>query len=545
MALVNKKSFFAAFLVLVVAFMSFTPAFALAVYDISPSVITNDVANTITVTGAGFADGAIVYVGDTPLSATFFSKKKLTFEVPAAFPAGHAYAIKVLNPGADAVVCDCKLRVNDSPVTPPLFGRPQLIVASSYMNIKYVNYGDQFKFVIDFKNAGDVTAYSPQIVFTSEDVAPLRTGGVLALDSILPGRHEMVEQSFLVSSYLYGKNVTMIDATATYYDDAGVAYSDKFSLSIPVGGVSSETSVTATPTGVRSGQLIISSYSTSFDPLQPGVQFKLTMTVQNAGNEVAQRVTMIVGGGSSGSDSTTPQPGGVSGGGGEFTNFAPLGTSNVQSLGDLPAGGMMQVSQKLIVNVSTNPGAYPIKITFSYLNAKGEVINDEQIITLLVYSLPKLEISFYRPLDPFFVSQPGALPIQVVNTGKSTAVLGNMTVTSKNGAIEGGASLIGALEAGGSYTLDATLSPDAIGKTKLNVTIDYIDDFNQSRKIEKIMEVNVVENFVDQTDPSVLESDGQQVESASPETFIDKVGRFLLGLLGLDSAPPLSSAVDG
>ncbi len=84
-----------------------------------------------------------------------------------------------------------------------------------------------------------------------------------------------------------------------------------------------------------------------------------------------QRVTMIVGGGSSGTSSLTPQPGGVSGGGGEFTNFAPVSASNVQTLGDLGAGEAVQAKQDLIVNVSTNPGAYPMKVTFSYLNDNG------------------------------------------------------------------------------------------------------------------------------------------------------------------------------
>jgi hypothetical protein len=140
-------------------------------------------------------------------------------------------------------------------------------------------------------------------------------------------------------------------------------------------------------------------------------------------------VTMIVGGGSSsGSSNGTPQPGGVSGGSGEFTNFAPVGASNVQTLGDLPQGGAVQARQDLIVNVSTNPGAYPMKVTFSYLNDKAEVINDEQVITLLVYSLPTVDISFYRPPDPFFAGQPGALPIQVVNLGKRLAVLSNQRV---------------------------------------------------------------------------------------------------------------------
>jgi hypothetical protein len=295
---------------------------------------------------------------------------------------------------------------------------------------------------------------------------------------------------------------------------------------------------------------VIPSYAASLDPLQPGEQFTLTMTVQNMGNAKAQRITMIVGGGSSGGNgSGTPQPGGVSGGSGEFTNFAPVGASNVQSLGDLPPGGMIQASQNLIVNVSTNPGAYPMKVTFSYLNDKNETVNDEQVITLLVYSLPNVDVSFYRPPDPFFVGQPGMLPIQVVNIGKRASVLGNLKITSESGMIENGTGLIGSLDAGGYFTLDSMFTPEQSGKQTLNFTIDYTDDFNQPRTLTRKLEVEVVEGMMEDPmlDPSIEGGggggfgEGGMPIMSEPETPLQKVWRFVLGLLGLDSAPPSDS----
>jgi len=298
---------------------------------------------------------------------------------------------------------------------------------------------------------------------------------------------------------------------------------------------------TATPTGVNRSQLVITGNETDVELLQPGVTFTLKMLVQNAGNVTAKGVTMIVGGGSGGTSGGTPQPGGVSGGSGEFTNFAPVGASNVQSLGDLNAGSSVQASQNLIVNVSTNPGAYPMKVTFSYLNDKGEVINDEQVITLLVYSLPNVDVSFYRPPDPFFVGQPGALPLQVVNLGKRLAVLGTLKIESANGTIENGTSLIGSLDAGGYFTLDSMVIPDQSGTLELNITIDYTDDFNQARTINRTLELAVTEGFVEPTlDPSLENGGGvaEEVSSASGESVWQKIWRFVRGIFGLDSAPP-------
>jgi hypothetical protein len=293
---------------------------------------------------------------------------------------------------------------------------------------------------------------------------------------------------------------------------------------------------------VKASQLVITSYATSIDPLQPGQQFTITMTVENTGNVRAQRVTMIVGGGSSsGSSNGTPQPGGVSGGSGEFTNFAPVNASNVQTLGDLSPGGMVQASQSLIVNTSTNPGAYPMKVTFSYLNEKSEVINDEQVITLLVYSLPTVDVSFYRPPDPFFVGQPGALPIQVVNLGRRLAVLGTMKIEAPHGTVENGSGLIGSLDAGGYFTLDAMVIPEQSGLMSLSVTIEYTDDFNQARIITESLDIEVIEAMQEPIlEPGMpgMEGGGEGMPIPAEENTLQKIWRFVLGLFGLDSAPP-------
>ena len=419
------------------------------------------------------------------------------------------------------------------------FVRPQIGVQNYRTNPVNIQYGQEFKLFVRLRNEGHAHAYNVQVSFTSADFIPLRNGGVNIVGDLVAGNSTDLEQILTASTYLW-KTFAPVEMSLSYSDANGVSYSEKFTLNISIAGGGFVSASTPTPTGVKSSQLVISSYRASIDPLQPGEQFDLAMTVQNTGNVPAHRVTMIVGGGSSGGSSAeTPQPGGVSGGSGEFTNFAPVGASNVQTLGDLPAGDMIQASQSLIVNVSTNPGAYPMKVTFSYLNDKSEVINDEQVITLLVYSLPNVEVSFYRPPDPFFVGQPGALPIQVVNLGKRLAVLGTMNVTSTDGFIENGTILIGPLDQGGYFTLDSVFIPEQPGTMTLDVTIDYTDDFNQPRTINRTLEVEVMEAFIEPTpDPSVIGGEGEPMPIPGEENALQKVWRFILGLFGLDSAPP-------
>jgi len=517
---------------------------------ITPTSIVNDVVNVITVAGSEFDNTAAVLMDNAALTTNFLNAQTLT----ATIPAGTSVADHTISVSMSGVVVSGSATLTvlaPTPIPPPTattaplpFVRPQFVVKSSRIS-GTVATNEDFKLNLVIDNAGTSAAYSVQAVFSSADLAPLKNGGIVVLNSINAGEQENIAQSFQVTGAIWGKNIIPVDVTITYYDDQGTSYSDKFTLSIATtNGGSGIIYPTATPTGLKSSQLVITSYAASVDPLQPGEQFTLTMTVQNMGNVAAQRVTMIVGGGSSGtSGSGTPQPGGVSGGSGEFTNFAPVGASNVQSLGDLGAGDMIQAKQNLIVNVSTNPGAYPMKVTFSYLDDKNEVINDEQVITLLIYSLPNVDVSFYRPPDPFFVGQPGALPVQVVNIGKRLAVLGNMKLESDSGMLENGVGLIGSIDAGGYFTLDSMLTPEQSGPMTLNITIEYTDDFNQARTLTRTLNIEVAEGMGEGPiiDPSIEGGGGGggfEVPIAAEETALQKVWRFVLGVFGLDSAPP-------
>jgi hypothetical protein len=534
--------------ILIALIVSLIPAPAYAAHIITsvvPAQAVNNVSTTITVNGSGFSAGsAVVLLNGSALSTTVVNDAVLTATVPAGFAVGcHTVVVSNGVGGDPDATWSCLDIVAPTPTPPPTattaplpFVRPQMVVNATTTK-GTVQTNSEFKINVNLENAGTATAYSVQATLSSSDLVPLKNGGVTVLGAVGAGSNVGLAQNFLVSGQIYGQKIVVVDLMLTYYDDKGASYSDKFTLSITAsGGVSSGVAAaTSTPTGVKSSQLVITGYSTDIDPLQPGEQFALKVNVQNVGNAKAQRITMIVGGGSGGTSSGTPQPGGVSGGSGDFANFAPVGASNVQSLGDLGAGGLVEANQKLIVNVSTNPGAYPMKITFSYLNDKNEVINDEQVITLLVHSLPNLDVSFYQSPGVLFTGQPGALPIQIVNVGKRLAVLGNVKIESDQGLVENGSGLVGSLDVGGFFTIDSLFTPDQTGKVPLKVTIDYVDDFNQARSITKMLEVEV-EELVSEESPDDAGGNGG-LEEPAPESIWQKIKRFILGLLGLDSSP--------
>ncbi|HUS16988.1 MAG TPA: hypothetical protein VM536_18470, partial [Chloroflexia bacterium] len=390
--------------------------------------------------------------------------------------------------------------------------------------------------------------------FPSADLIPRVTGGVRAVGALDPGAANKIFQPFTVNSELTGKKVATLEVNVTYNDAAGTAYTDKFTLTFPVlqpvigpAGPTRTPTPTATPRTVLRPQLLITAYSTDLAKLQPGAQFVLTLDVQNMGSADARRVTMIAGGGSS----TSPDPdgtpgtggnGGVSGSGGDFTNFAPVGSSNVQSLGDLASGVHLDAHQTFVVNASTNPGAYPMKFSFVYAAADGTTFTDDQVITLLVYQPPQVDVSYYRPPDPQFAGQPGLLPIQIVNLGRKSAVLGNLRVSSPDAQLINNVILVGALDPGGFFTLDATVIPNFAGELTLDVAVDYTDDFNAPQTISRTLTITVLDpGPVGPIDDGNGNGNGGGVIDPPvtvTETLWDKVLRFVRGLFGLDSGLP-------
>jgi len=427
---------------------------------------------------------------------------------------------------------------------PDNYLRPLIVVQSYTSGHEQVAPGQDFTLSMLLFNAGQKSAQNVVATFTSTELVARNTGGVVAVGTVHPNNRADLSQPMTVSFDVWGQTIASVDMMLTYSGEDGTAYTEKFTLTISItppraGGATATPTPTATAVPSLRPLLIISSYSTDVSVLQPGNSFNVSLNVQNVGNALAKRVTMIVGGGSTqGTDNNgTPVPGGTSGSGGEFTNFAPLGSSNVQSLGDMAPADTLTANQSLIVNVSTVPGAYSLKISFTYTDDKNRIYTDDQVITLLVYSIPMLDVDFYTMTQDFYAGQPGMLPLQVINIGRKSVILGNMRATAEGATIENGVVFVGALEPGGYFPLDAMIYPDMPGPLDLTITIDYTDDFNQPQQVSKVITLDVLEAPVfepmPEGEPGV---DGGFMPEPVVETFWQKLARFVKGLIGLDSA---------
>ena len=527
----------------------------LTVEDIQPRSVYNVSSVAIVVTGLGLMSTTTVVLDNYGALTTTASGGALIANVPAGIPAG-TYTVKVIE-NTDVAVCSNILTViapthTPSPSNTPAptnFIRPVIAVDSYGASSPKINPGEDLDFDVTLVNWGQITANNIVLTFTPGDFTPRITGGQRVAGPLDSGQKVKVYQPLTASKGLSGKAVATLEVKAEYTDASGKTYTEIFTLTFPVVELGIAATKTPTPTATLTArpQLLVRSYVTDPPILQPGSKFSLSFQVINAGAANAKRITLILGGGSvsggSGGSGGTPgasggSGGGVSGSGGDFSNFAPLDTSNVQFIGDLDSTATLTFKQNLIVNASAKAGAFPLKMSLAYTDEGGTTFNDDQTITLLVQAPPVIEISFYRPPDPFLIGQPGSLPIQIVNKSRTTTLLGNMTVTAQGAELSNNTILVGNLDAGGSFPLDAVAIPNQPGSLEFTVTVDYIDDFNQPQTLTETLTVEVTD--MPTPEPGSFPG-GSEPPSVEPESLGQMALRFIAGFLGFDSAPPQPS----
>lgn len=524
---------------------------ALGVSGVQPSSVPAGTSSQIAITGTDFVTGTVALLdGYGVLDTTYVAPTLLTAALPGNVPAG-VYTVRVIAPdGTQAFLANALTVVGPTATPAPTntpqvnFTRPQLIVVSYGASSPQIAPGENYDFEMTIQNAGSETATNIVAEFAEGDFLPRVTGGIRAVGSLAPGQTARFFQPLYGVRELSQKKVASLEVKITYTTAKGESYTDSFTLTFPVvqpvaGGTAQPT---ATPTArpVIRPQMIVRAYRTDVEQLVPGKQFVLQMDVENVGNASARRLTLIVGGGTAPDLSTPTGPGGITGGSGTFTDFAPVQSSNVQSLGNLDAQGKVTASQPLIVNSATKAGAYPLKLSLVYIDERGQTYVDDQVITLLVFQTPQVEINFYRDPGPLFANQPNQLPIQIVNLGRQTSLFGNMKVTAEGaGEFSNNVLLIGSLDPGNTFPLDATFIPSVAGPTELVVTVDYTDDFNQPQKIIAKLTVDVLEGFPTPDPGQILDGGGGDPGGElAPESAGEMFVRLLRGLFGLGSARP-------
>lgn len=426
--------------------------------------------------------------------------------------------------------------------------RPVLVVNSYSVTDGKVEPGTRFILTMNLCNQSPSVGKLPDdlprfarnaiLNYSGDDFLPDTTGGLRAAIEMDPQECINIEQPFFASNTLWSSQFGKVQVSVNYTDVTGQnAYTGLFNITIPIkgwgsGSGSGVAAPTKTPTQVARPQLVISSYATDIDPLQPGTRFQLKVSVSNVGSALARGVTMILGGGNA-QDLATPGAGASSTG--DFSTFTPLGSSNIVVMGDIEPGGTVQKEIPLVVNVTAAPGSYPLKMTFAY-DIGGQMQASDQFISLQIYQLPLVDITFGQPVMGVMTGNPVQLSLQVNNLGKKSTVLGMIHAKSDSGTFMPESAMVGSMDPGGYFSFDTQFTPMTAGKADLNLIITYLDDFNQTRSIEKTLSIDVTD--MPTPEPLPMNPDGTPINPQMPQeqTVWQKIGAFFRGLFGLDSS---------
>lgn len=413
--------------------------------------------------------------------------------------------------------------------TAAAYSRPLLNLTSYSYDSSEVYAGNVFSLDCVFQNLGQQRAYNVVVTYSANSLTAENNGGVDVISSLGVAESATSEQDFYVSSSISSSPIT-VNISIEYRDQDGKSYTQSFAVSVSVTGYG--TYYTSTPEGRP--QMVVASYETDVDPLEPGTSFVLTMNLQNRGYLTAQNVSMVFGG-------TADSSGTTSSATSSSTNFFPLGSSNVQVIGNVGIQGYVQVQQTLVVNSETTPGVYPLTLSFTYTDEDGNEFTDSQIITLLVHLVPSIEISFYETPDVFYVGEEDTLPIQVVNIGSDSILLGDIYINVENATLSNNLTFVGTLESGGSFTIDTDIIPQQAGSLPVTVTINYLDNFKKAQTITQTLSITVSDTQMPAAtiDPALVATEMARMPAGGNQTSSDLGSillRFLRGMIGFDSS---------
>lgn len=434
-----------------------------------------------------------------------------------------------------------------TPTIPPTatvseYLRPIIVVQEYALAENQIKPGERGSLTLKIKNSGQTTARNIIIIFEAGELVPLETGGIRALSQLAPGEVATTSQPLMASSSLSGMDNAAMTIHVTYVDDRAINFTESFSLNFSVHRpVYDYQAPSPTPTLEREThpQLMIAAYRFNKSPLEAGMIFDLELDVINMGHKPAKDITLILGGGGADYSEAGISPSGITGAEADFSGFSPYNTANLRHVGDILPKDTLTLICPMIVNTDTKPGVHIFKISLAYFGEDGtSKYLDNQVITILIHRIPRIEISFYRDTGLLQVGNPGLLPVQVLNIDNQNLLVSSLEVSASESIITPISVQVGVIETGGYFTQDFNILPGQPGPVEIMLKVNYIDEFNQDQFIEKVMALNIEEISMPVfEEPS---SENHEVNQPNPQNqgnpnFLVVLWRLLLGFLGLNS----------
>ena len=386
-------------------------------------------------------------------------------------------------------------------------GTPQLLVAQAETVPSQIAPGTRFQVQLVVQNAGDTDAKDVTVSVEGGQVAvPRGQGSRVAVGEIAAGDAMTVTLSLVANRELRSGHYTLpvrIDYVGPRGEPLAVQEQVGVEVVAPAG---------ATP------RLLITRYSVEPALPAPGDEVRLSLELRNVGDAAARRVFLTWGGANAQALSV----------------LALLGTGNVHYIPEVPAQEHVRVDQRFFVDGKAEPGVLSLPVQLVYENEQGEVVQDTQVIALRIRRRPQLMVRFYEPVGTPLVGEPFRLPIEVVNLANTSLNVSSIEVRSETLSLEDNSLFVGWLEGGTSASLDAIATALAAGPHTLEVSIQYLDDFQKMQEVTYTLTVEVTTP----TPPPTLPEEKTPSPAAEEEEnggLLRTIWRLIRGLLGLGS----------
>lgn len=392
-------------------------------------------------------------------------------------------------------------------------GKPELVIENSHTEPAIIAPGSPFTLTLNIANRGSRTAINVTASADTASIIPTQGSGIASGDIIrIDNSITLTLPLQLKTGQEGGRQGLAITLGSSDYGGGNHSAQQTVGLDI-------DTSLANRP------QLLIDGYRTEPEKISPGDTFTLTLQLSNVGGGAAQRLTMALGGE----------------GGEQLGAFIPVEGSNVKFIAKVSAGSTEEITLSLLTTGNAETKAHNLPIELAYDTGSGTREKDTQRVSLMVQRRPKFNIKFYRPVENIMVGQPFAVPIEIVNAGTASFNIPELSAHSDMLEFqEENTTYVGQLAPDGSWTLDTMAVALQSGPLDVTIEVHYVDDLHKTQVYSEVLSIDVIENPSGPEDPFNPNGNGNDVDpfatpEAQPETFIQKVGRFVKGILGLGS----------
>jgi len=275
------------------------------------------------------------------------------------------------------------------------------------------------------------------------------------------------------------------------------------------------------PQPVNKPHLIISNYSLSAKPVEPGSEFSLNLDIYNTSTKKVENLLVSLvsinqsssGQSESGAQASAGSP------------FVPKEKGNSFFIGSLASKATAKADFSLVSAPKTNPGLYTAYLELSYV-ADGQPFTTSQIVGIPVARKANLQIQNINVPETVRAGTNFKISFEAINASDFAVAGVNLSVSSPDLEIAKPTYFIGTLEPGDSDILETTAKANKSAATvKLNLKVTYKDDFNQLKTVVRELDVKV------QPEPKLTATPTKK--PPKPLSWWQKLVAFIKALLGV------------